>query len=557
MREGSMRLDRRPLFSVLTPVFDTPETWLRRCIESVRAQAYPEWELCLADDGSTRPHVARILSEYGRADPRIRVDFAGRNTGIAAASARALAMARGEFVALLDHDDELAPHALFEMASRLERDPDLDLLYSDEDKLDPRGAHVDPFFKPGWCPDLLMGMNYVCHLAVYRRSLVEGVGGFRAGFDGSQDWDLVLRVAERTSRIAHVPDVLYHWRMAETSAAASASAKPYAQRSAERALDEALARRGRPGRVEAIGRGLFRVRYPIDGSPLVSIIIPTRDRVDLLRTCISSILRRSTWPRLEIVVMDNDSREPATLRYLAALESPHRVVRWPGEFNWASVSNAGARHATGEILLFLNNDTRVAEPSWIEAMLEHAQRPEVGAVGATLLYRNGTVQHAGVVLGIRGCAGHAYRFFPRGSPGYMQMARVAREYSAVTGACMMVRRAAFEAAGGFDEAYRVAFNDVDFCLRLRAKGLRNVHTPHAVLYHDESATRGSLDPPEDARRLRDRWQPEIERDPCYSPHLTRQGEDYGIAEEEPLTATRRSGLAGGGTVSAAERGGRR
>jgi glycosyltransferase involved in cell wall biosynthesis len=529
MRDEARRLPRQPLLSVLTPAYETPERWLRRCIESVLEQVYPSWELCIVDDGSTEPHVARVLREYAAADARIRVESLERNSGIVAASARALQMARGELVALLDHDDELAPEALFEVAKRVGEEPDVDLVYSDEDKIDDRGRLVDPFFKPDWCPDLLMGMNYVSHLGVYRRSLVEEVGGFRRGFEGSQDWDLVLRVSERARRIAHIPRVLYHWRKSAGSAAASAEAKPYALLSGQKALEEALARRGRPGHVRPIGPVGFRVRYAIAGSPLVSVIIPTRDRVDLLRTCVSSILQKSTWRSFEIVVVDNESTDPAMLRYLAELPAPHRAVPYRKPFNWSAVNNFAAREARGEYLLFLNNDTEVIEPGWMEAMLEHAQRPEVGAVGAKLLYPNRTLQHAGVVLGLGGCAGHAYKYFPGSTGGYMSMARVARNYSAVTGACMMVRRTVFEEAGGFDEKLRVAFNDVDFCLRLREKRYLVVYTPHAALFHPESASRKALHHEEDHALLLERWGPLLEADPYYSPNLTREREDFGIA----------------------------
>ncbi len=517
----------RPLLSVLTPVYETPESWLRRCIESVRNQVYPDWELCLVDDGSRKPRVGQVLAEHAAADPRIRVETLDANSGIVGASSRALAMARGEFVVLLDHDDELAPDALFEVARRIGEQPDVDLVYSDEDKIDRRGRLVEPFFKPDWCPDLLMGMNYVSHLGVYRRSLVEEVGGFRSGFEGSQDWDLVLRVAERTRRIAHVPKVLYHWRMSGSSAAASTGAKPYAYRAARKALEEALARRGRAGRVDQIpNTGIFQVRYDIRGAPLISVIVPTRDRMDLLRPCVSSILEKSTWRNFELLVIDNGSADPETLRYLERLPQPHRSVLYDKPFNWSALNNFAAREARGEYLLFLNNDTEVIEPAWMEAMLEHAQRPEVGAVGAKLLYPDRTIQHAGVLLGVGGCANHAYRFLPEDTAGYMGMALVARNYSAVTGACMMVRRAVFEEVGGFDEKLRVAYNDVDFCLRLGERGYLVVYTPLASLLHFESASRRELSPAEDEGLLRRRWGPVLSADPCYNPNLGVEREGF-------------------------------
>ncbi len=528
MREDAERLPYRPLVSVVTPVYDVPAEWLRASVDSVRAQVYTNWELCLVDDGSTAPHVATELARYASLDPRIRVASLPRNGGIVAASSTGLAMSRGEFVAFLDHDDELAPDALFEVVKRLNADPQLDLIYTDEDRIDPNGRRVEPFFKPDWCPDLLLSMNYICHLGVYRRSLADRVGGFRPGYDGSQDWDLVLRFTEATERIAHVPKVLYHWRKAPTSTAAAGEAKPYAFVAGQRALESALERRGRAGRVEMITLGRYRVEYALDRSALVSILIPTRDRADLLRRCLDSIRTRSTYRNVEILVLDNGSSERDAVRLLASLKPPHRVISEPRPFNWSAINNLGARHARGEYLLLLNNDTEVIEPSWIESMLRHAQRPEVGVVGAKLLYPDDRVQHAGVVVGIGGTAGHAFHGLPRDDPGYIGMAAVARNYTAVTGACMMVRRAVFEAAGGLDESYRIAYGDIDFCLRLVRQRLRAVYTPDALLYHRECATRGKLNPPEDGRRFRAQWAEFIARDPLYNPNLSRTAEDFSL-----------------------------
>ncbi len=528
MREDAERLPYRPLVSVVTPVYDVPAEWLRASVDSVRAQVYTNWELCLVDDGSTAPHVATELARYASLDPRIRVASLPRNGGIVAASSTGLAMSRGEFVAFLDHDDELAPDALFEVVKRLNADPQLDLIYTDEDRIDPNGRRVEPFFKPDWCPDLLLSMNYICHLGVYRRSLADRVGGFRPGYDGSQDWDLVLRFTEATERIAHGPKVLYHWRKAPTSTAAAGEAKPYAFIAGQRALESALERRGRAGRVEMITLGRYRVEYALDRSALVSILIPTRDRADLLRRCLDSIRTRSTYRNVEILVLDNGSSERDAVRLLASLKPPHRVISEPRPFNWSAINNLGARHARGEYLLLLNNDTEVIEPSWIESMLRHAQRPEVGVVGAKLLYPDDRVQHAGVVVGIGGTAGHAFHGLPRDDPGYIGMAAVARNYTAVTGACMMVRRAVFEAAGGLDESYRIAYGDIDFCLRLVRQRLRAVYTPDALLYHRECATRGKLNPPEDGRRFRAQWAEFIARDPLYNPNLSRTAEDFSL-----------------------------
>lgn len=527
-RRQSRAWGYRPLISVVTPVYDVAEVWLRACVDSVLAQSYERWELCLVNDGSKAPHVAPVLASYAARDRRIRVETLPHNSGITAASARGLQMARGDFVALLDHDDALSRDALAEVVRLLNQDPCLDLVYSDEDRLEPNGRRVEPFFKPDWSPDLLLSMNYICHLGVYRRSVLEQVGGFRPGYDGSQDWDLVLRFTEATQRIGHVPRMLYHWRKVPSSVAAGGEAKLYAFTAGQRAVEDALRRRGRPGKVEMTTLGRYRVRYALEHEPKVSILIPTRDRADILRTCIESILAKSTYANYEILVLDNDSEEQETLALLAGLRAPHRSVRFARPFNWSAINNFGVEQARGEYLVLLNNDTEVIEPGWIEAMLGHAQHPEVGVVGAKLLYPDGHVQHAGVIVGIGETAGHAFKGIEGSDPGYIGMAAVARNYSAVTGACMMVRRDVFESVGGIDEHYEVAYSDIDFCLKVTRRGLRVVFTPDALLYHHESATRGELDPPEDKRRFRERWAEVIARDPFYNPNLTRTTTDFGV-----------------------------
>jgi GT2 family glycosyltransferase/uncharacterized coiled-coil protein SlyX len=528
LREQAAALAAPPLFSVVVPVHDVAESLLRRCIDSVRAQAWERWTLCAVDDGSRAPHIWPVLEAYAREDPRIHVARSPDSGGIVAATQRALALAGGDFVAFLDHDDELAPEALLAVAAKLGGDPALDLVYSDEDKLDERGRRIEPFFKPEWSPDLLLSMNYVSHLTVVRRTLLEAVGGLRPGFDGSQDYDLVLRLVERTQRIGHVPRVLYHWRQVPGSASVTADAKPYAVESAWRALEEALVRRGTPGRIGSRRKGIYDAHYAVFGQPLVSIVMPTRDHATVLRTCVRSIESSTTWPRWDLTVVDNGSVDGEALAYLEELKHCHRVVRDARPFNWSALNNGAVRGAKGEYLLFMNNDMEVIGAEWMEMMLEHAQRPEVGAVGARLLYPDGSVQHAGVVLGIGGAANHAFRRLPREDPGYFGLAQVVRNVSAVTGACMMVRREVFDQMGGFDERLPVAFNDIDFCLKLRKAGYLIVYTPFAELYHHESATRRSLHPPEDEALLRNRWCEELLDDPYYSPNLTRGREDFSI-----------------------------
>jgi GT2 family glycosyltransferase len=527
MRRAARDLPYQPLISILTPVYETDEALLRSAIESVRAQVYGKWELCLVDDGSRSPHVKSVLDEYAAMDPRIRVEHLPQNQGIAEASAQALRMATGEFAGLLDHDDELSPDALFEVAKLLSQKRDVDLIYSDEDKIDAKGHRLEPFFKPEWSPDLLLSMNYITHFAVLRRCLLSEVGGFRRGYDGSQDYDLLLRFTEQTNRIAHIPKVLYHWRRVGGSVAVSPHVKSYAHEAGRRALEDALERRGSAASADGLDAGRYRVRYKLGGTPLVSIIIPTRDASHLLQQCLQSIEHKTGYERYELIILDNESSDPATARYFETIAVKHRVYRVPGDFNFSAINNFGVSMASGDFLLFLNNDVQVSEAGWLGAMLEQAQRAEVGAVGAKLLYPDGRIQHAGIVLGLLGGTGHAFRFQRPDEPGYHSFSDVVRNCSAVTGACMMVRRRVFEEIGGFDPRFKVAYNDVDLCLRLRQRGYLVVYTPFAVLYHHESATRGTLYPPEEEALYWKLWgQMTSSGDPYYNPNLTRTREDW-------------------------------
>jgi len=529
MKVAVETLGSAPLVSILTPVRDPDEACLRKAIESVQAQTYVRWELCLVNDGSTKPYVRQTLDYYAALDARICVKHLAEPEGIAAASNHALSLATGDFVGLLDHDDELSPDALFAVAKRLNEDPGMDLVYSDEDKLEVDGSRVDPFFKPAWSPDLLLSMNYIAHFSVLRRSLVEEVGGFRRGFEGSQDYDLFLRVTERTAKIAHIPKILYHWRKSPGSAAGNPAAKPWAYEAGQRAIEDALRRRGVDGSVERSPAARYTVKYGLRGTPLVSIVIPTRDRCHLLRQCIQNIEDRTEYASYELIIVDNESTERETLEYLDAVARKWRVVRCPWPFNFGRINNNGAAHAKGEYLVFLNNDTQVIRPDWLQAMLEQAQRPEVGAVGARLLYPDGRIQHAGVVLGIGGVAGHAFKHLPRGGQSYFDLADVVRNCTAVTAASMMVPRRVFEEIGGFDERFRVAFNDVDLCLRIGQRGYRVIYTPFALLYHHESATRGRLHPADDEALMWKVWGGVIKAgDPYYNPNLTLTREDWSL-----------------------------
>jgi GT2 family glycosyltransferase len=508
MAEQARQWAERPLISVILPVYNPEESWLRAALDSVRSQAYDRWELCVADDASFRPHVARLLHRYQAEDPRVKVAFRTQNGGIAAGSNTALELATGEYVALLDHDDVMRPHALFRAAEYIRTHPDTDVIYSDEDKILVNGKRGQVFFKPDWSPDGLLAQNYMCHLAVLRRSLVMEVGAFRRGYDGSQDHDLLLRTTERARHIGHIPDVLYSWRQVPGSAALSSDAKPLAREAGKRAVEDALARRGIKGHVDqASVPGCYDVRYELAGHPRIEVIIPTRDRVDLLRQCIAEIETRSTYPNVGIVIVDNDSQAPETLRYLDATR--HQVVRAPGSFNFSRVVNLGVRASTAPYVLLLNNDAFVRVPDWLERLLEHAQRPEVGAVGCQLRYPNGDLQHCGVGLGHGQIAFNLHV----DRPGV-------RNVSAVTAACMMLRREVFDEVGGFDERFAISFNDVDLCMRITKRGYRIIYNPHVWLEHDESASRGRLHPEVDIELFRSRWGTEYTLvDPYISPNL--------------------------------------
>lgn len=537
------KIIEKPTFSVVVPVYNAPEKYLRRCIESVRAQTWGQWELCIANDASPAPHVRKVLDAYTRQDPRIRVVHRERNGHISAASNSAIELARGNWIVLLDHDDELHPGALSEVALGLADNPRWRVVYSDEDKIDGAGRRFDAYMKPDWNYDLFLSHNCISHLGVYETALVREVGGFKEGLEGSQDWDLALRCIERLDgdQVGHIHRVLYHWRAIEGSTALAPQEKNYAHDAGLQAISQHLQRTGSTGRVEEIPgqRGNYRVRYAVpEPAPLVSIIVPTRDRVDLLRACIESVIESTTYPNYEVLVVDNQSREQETHRFLESLENEPRVrvLRYDAPFNYSLINNFAAEQARGSVLCLMNNDITVITKGWLEEMVGHACRRGVGAVGAMLYYPNDTIQHAGVVIGAHGIAAHAYAGHRRSFPGHMSRARLTQELSAVTAACLVVRREVFEELGGLDPSLDVAFNDVDFCLRLVHSGYRNVWTPFAELYHHESATRGFENSPEKRARfngevvyMRDKWGDVLAYDPAYSNNHTLTEELYQLA----------------------------
>ena len=490
---GDARLPAEgPLLSVLVPVY-RPEIWyLNACIESVRGQRYRNWELCLCDDASGDEGVTSVLARFSSADHRIKVVVHDTNGGISKASNSALAIAKGEYVAMLDHDDALDPDALSEIAAALEAHPDAEVLYTDNDKMDGEDRRFDPHFKTDWAPDLLLSFPYLGHLLVVRRDLLEKIGGFRPEFDGSQDYDLMLRVTETARRVVHVPKVLYHWRVVAGSAAGDEAAKPWAHDTSRRVLEDALRRRGIDGTVEdGEFRGWYHVRRRIAGRPSVAVVIPFRDQASLTARCLASLGAAPGYDAFEFVLVDNGSVEPETVALRARIERLGiRVLQYPGTFNWSAINNYAARESRSDLLLFMNNDIEARREGWLHALVELAQLPEVGAVGTRLAYPDGVLQHAGVVLGMAGIAGHIFTGLPAGWHGYFGWDAVVRPFSAVTGACMMSRRALFEEIGEFDEDFTVAYGDVDYCMRLVDSGYRCLYTPHAELVHHESVSRG-------------------------------------------------------------------
>ncbi len=484
-------MQRQTRFSILVPVYNTPPDILQKMIDSVLAQWYTDWELVLADDASTDPLTRECLAQLDH--PAVTVVHLPENRGISGASNAALAQAKGDFIVLLDHDDELTQDCLFELALCIERE-NPDYIYSDEDKIDAAGRFTEPHFKPDWSPDTLMSTMYVCHVSCIRRELLVALEGFRSGYDGCQDWDLILRLTERTQRICHLPKVLYHWRIIPASTAADIAAKPYVLESSRRVREEALTRRGLPGTVEAVEqvKGYFRVNYHLQDEPLISIIVPTRDNAAILRRCLASILERSTYRNFEILLIDNGSIAPTTLAYLEEVRGQEQVtvIRHDRPFNFSELNNIGAARAAGELLLFLNDDTEVLTVDWLQRLGGYARLPHIGAVGAKLLYPGGErIQHAGIINLVDGPM-HAFCGLAADHPGYFMRNLLEYDWLAVTGACLMLEKATFLAVGGFDEKFPVAYNDIDLCLRLGQGGLFNVVCQAVRLIHHESASRG-------------------------------------------------------------------
>ena len=550
IRRRIAALSYRPLISIVMPTYNPELKWLSAAIESVQKQLYPYWELCIADDASTDPNVRPMLERYADRDSRIKLVFRNVRGHISAASNSALELAAGDYIALLDHDDLLSEHALFWVANEINRYPNVKLIYSDEDKIDVAGKRSDPYFKCDWNVDLFYSHNLITHLGVYRTDLVRTIEGFRVGYEGAQDYDLALRSIERieANEIRHIPRVLYHWRMHPESTATGTGAKPYALDAGKRAISEHLERRGVCGQVQPLEHlGMYRVRYELpEPGPMASLIIPMRNELKLTQQCISSVLRKTTYSNYEIIIVDNGSDDTNVLKYLQSLknDSRIRIIRDDRPFNFPALNNNAVQEARGDVLALVNNDVEVISPDWLSEMVSHAVRTEIGAVGARLLYPNGTLQHGGVILGIGGVAGHANKKLPRYQYGYFARAVVIQSVSAVTAACLVIRKELYEKVGGFDENLKVAYNDIDFCLKIRAAGYRNLYTPYAELYHHESATRGyentlekQLRHEAEYRYMKQRWGNLLDNDPAYSPNLTLENEDFSFAWPPRVAST--------------------
>ena len=527
LREEARGFAYQPCISIITPVFNTPVQWLTQCVESVLAQAYEKWELILVDDDSTDPGTLSLLPELAARDSRIVLAKDPRRGGISAASNRGLALATGEWVAFLDHDDLLEPDALFRNVKWLQEHPAADLIYSDEDKLTEQGFD-SPIFKPDWSPDYFLSCNYICHFTLVRLELVLEAGGFRSEFDGAQDYDLFLRVIERTNRIHHIPRILYHWRRSDSSTADNIRRKPGSLETGRLALEGHLERQQMAGHISVDWRThAYWIKRALIESKKISIIIPVRDRIDLLARCLDSVANKTSYAPYEIVVVDNDSQSEEARAYFSRLK--HRVLHYHGPFNYSAINNFAVEQTDSPWLLFLNDDIEVIEDDWLTIMAEHVQRPEVGAVGPRLLYPDDTVQHAGVVMGVGGIAEHAFRGLPAEAPGVCRQLQVTRNYSAVTGACLLTRREVFQEVGGFDEEQLpVTFSDVDLCLKMRRAGYLIVYTPFAKLYHHESGTRRQSVEPAETGVMQGRWAEILARDPYYNPNLSRERADFAL-----------------------------
>lgn len=541
--EGQRRKQwkKQPLINVVVPAYKTSAKFLREMIESLEVQTYTNWELCIANASPEDAAMSEVLREYTSKDARVKVENLKENLGIAENTNAAMEMAAGEYTGLLDHDDLLAPQALYRIVEALNQSSEEpDVFYSDEDKVTTDlSEHFQPHFKPDFNVDLLRSNNYITHFFVVRTSLIRQVGGFRREYDGAQDYDFIFRCTEAAKKICHIPEVLYHWRTHQASTADNPASKMYAFEAGKRAIEAHLKRQGVEGTVSHTkDLGFYQVEYPVQGTPLVSVLIPNKDQKDTLKQCLDSVFSKTTYCNYEVIIIENNSQEKETWEYYEELKKRNnvKIVIWESGFNYSAINNFGEKSASGEYLLFLNNDVEVINPHWMEEMLGNCQRKEVGIVGAKLYYPDDTIQHAGTIIGIGGIAGHAFLNMPRSRSGYLHKASLQMDLSAVTAACMMMKRTVFESLDGFEEALTVAFNDVDLCLRCVRAGYLVVYNPRVELYHYESKSRGSEDSEDKVRRfqqeiefMRTRWIDLLKQgDPYYNKNLTLSKWNYSL-----------------------------
>jgi len=540
IREEIKNLKYLPKISIIMPVYNVDQIWLEKVIKSVLRQLYENWELCIVDDASTKKHIKKTLKLFSMQDKRIKIKYLDKNQGISGASNEALSLATGDFIGLIDNDDELSIDALFENLKLLNKHPEADLIYSDEDKIETDGTRCEPFFKPDWSPDTFLSVLYINHFSVYRKSIVDEIGGFRKGYEGSQDSDFNLRFIEKTKNIFHIPKILYHWRKIPGSAASGTSEKSYAYGAAKKALNDYLERNKIDGQViDGYFPGAYRIKRRLLSMPKISIIIPFKDQVGILKKCVNSIIRKSSYKNYEIVLINNNSEEKETFHYLDALKTNpvFKILNYNKPFNFSALNNYAVSKIKTEYIIFLNNDIEIISNDWIESMLEHAQRNDVGAVGAQLYYPNDTLQHAGIIIGIEGgVAGHPHKNSPKDSPGYFGRQKIIQNLSAVTAACLMTKKSILNEVDGFDQNLALAYNDVDLCLKMREKDYLIIYTPYAELYHHESLSRGYDISPEklvifknEEKRFKEKWKDILKlRDPYYNKNLTKEKGDFSL-----------------------------
>lgn len=532
-----------PKISIIIPMYNTPLNFFKELVDSLIDQTYTNWELCLAD-GS--PEKNQKLEKIYKKDERIKYKFIGENKGIAGNTNEALSLVTGDFVALLDHDDLLPIFSLYEIVKCINKNPDVEFIYTDEDKFEKLGGkRYDPYFKSDFAPDTLRANNFICHFSVFKKELMDKLGGFRNEYDGAQDYDILLRMSEETNNIIHIPKILYHWRVHSLSTAKSGgTAKPYAYEAGIKAIQDHIDRIGLKGTVESGNTlGTYKVNYEIQGNPKVSIVIPNKDYIKTLKVCLNSIKKLTTYENYEIIIVENNSEEKETFEYYKKIDGKDKikVVYFPEkEFNYSKIINFGVENSTGEYIVQLNNDTELLTPNWLQEMLGFAQRDDVGAVGAELFYPDNTIQHAGIIIGIGGVAGHVFKNLPKGIHGYFSKDAMIQNLSAVTAACIMTPKSVYDEVGYMDEKFKVAFNDVDFCLKIRQTGKLIVYNPYVQFTHYESKSRGFEDTPEKKKRFQseidrfhDKWQSVLDKgDPYYNKNLRLDNDQCAIRTEK-------------------------